>query len=96
MSLPIALISLNTLVQDRLAKMKEENKSLLDERARAEEERDDLEAQVLACGYFCVCARVVVNHAGQTSVFFHGPREASGCVDGRTRKCNWEGFGAPS
>jgi hypothetical protein len=57
MSLPIALISLNTLVQDRLAKMKEENKSLLDERARAEEERDDLEAQVRACGYFCVCAR---------------------------------------
>ena len=46
--------------------------------------------------FLCVCARVVVNHAGQTSVFFHGPREASGCVDGRTRKCNWEGFGAPS
>jgi len=55
MSLPIALISLNTLVQDRLAKMKEENKSLLDERARAEEERDDLEAQVLVAIF--VCAR---------------------------------------
>ena len=48
------LIHLDSLAQDRLAKTKEENKTLLEERERAEEERDDLEAQVLACGYLRV------------------------------------------
>jgi len=79
MSLPIALISLNTLVQDRLAKMKEENKSLLDERARAEEERDDLEAQVLVAIFVCVRARGGESCRADVRVFSRSARGQRVC-----------------